>query len=301
MGDSIDPKLSSGFIALVIKMSPMPPILVRLFKTVPFPQLSHIGFDCMKLLNKLPVAMLASALAVSSVYANNDEYLKPAVKVASEINESAENTQNKINKITDQIDAKVQQYKNLNKEIDGLSVYNDQLRKQIQNQVEEMANLNASIDEVSVIERQITPLMLRMIEGLEQFVELDVPFLPQERAKRIADLKVMMDRADVAPSEKFRRVMEAYQVEMDYGRTMEAYSGLHTVDGNERDVEFLRIGRTALIYQTRDASQQGVWNKNTGQWEALPSSYRTQVTKGLRMAKKQMAPDLLMMPVALTD
>jgi hypothetical protein len=164
-----------------------------------------------------------------------------------------------------------------------------------------MQNLNGSIDEVSVIERQITPLMIRMIEGLEQFITLDIPFLPKERTNRVADLKVMMDRADVAPSEKFRRVMEAYQVEMDYGNTLEAYSGLQAIRGQIRDVDFLRVGRTALIYQTRDASIQGAWNTQTRQWEELPSSYRTQVTKGLRMAKKQMAPDLLMLPIAITD
>ncbi|WP_250207231.1 DUF3450 domain-containing protein [Alteromonas oceanisediminis] len=230
-----------------------------------------------------------------------EEDLKPVVKIAQETNESAANSQQRINNITNQIDDKLAQFKTLNKEIEGLEVYNQQLRRQIANQEQEMADLNDSIDEVSVIERQITPLMLRMIEGLEQFVALDMPFLPEERANRIVDLKNMMDRADVAPSEKFRRVMEAFQVEMDYGRTLEAYSGIHSIDGEERDVEFLRLGRTALIYQTRDASRQGVWNKQTRQWEELPSSYRTQVTKGLRMAKKQLAPDLLMLPVAKTD
>ena len=111
----------------------------------------------------------------------------------------------------------------------------------------------------------------------------------------------MMDRADVAPSEKFRRVMEAYQVEMDYGRTVEAYTGLQTIDGQERDVDFLRIGRTALIYQTRDGGIQGNWNKQTRQWEKLDASYRSQITKGLRVARKQMAPEVLMVPVAITD
>jgi hypothetical protein len=111
----------------------------------------------------------------------------------------------------------------------------------------------------------------------------------------------MMDRADVAPSEKFRRVMEAFQVEMDYGRTLEAYSGVQLINGQEREVEFLRLGRTALVYQTRDGSVQGVWNNESRTWETLDSSYRTQITKGLRMAKKQLAPDLLMLPVALTN
>ena len=252
----------------------------------------------MKLINAL---LVAGALAATPVLAQDDEVLKPVVDEAAKINESAAKSQEKINGITDQIDSKLQQFKTLMKEIEGLEVYNTQLRKQINNQEQEMADLNAAIDEVSVVERQITPLMMRMIDGLEQFVALDVPFLPEERANRVADLRAMMGRADVAASEKFRRVMEAYQVEMDYGRTMEAYSGIHSINGQERDVEFLRLGRTALIYQTRDASMQGVWNKQTRQWEELDSSYRTQITKGLRMAKKQLAPDLLMLPVAITD
>jgi len=252
-------------------------------------------------LTKLSVAFLAIFMMVTNSMAQEAKNLQPAVKKATEINQSAARSQQNINSLTDQIDNKLQQFKAINKETTGLDVYNGQLQTQINNQLQEMAELNASIDGVSIIERQITPLMLRMITGLAQFVELDVPFLAQERNKRVVELQAMMDRADIAPSEKFRRVMEAYQVEMDYGRTLEAYSGLHTIEGQERDVDFLRVGRTALIYQTRDASLQGTWNKQTRQWQSLPSSYRTQVTKGLRMAKKQLAPDLLMLPIAITD
>jgi len=254
----------------------------------------------MKVFSHLTVIGFA-LLASMSTLAQEEQFLEPAKKSAQAINESAQESQETINNIAGQIDNKLQQYKTLMKEIEGLNVYNEQLRKQIQNQQDDMSSLNNSIDEVSVIERQITPLMLNMIEGLEQFVALDIPFLEDERQNRVTDLKNMMDRADVASSEKFRRVMEAFQVEMDYGRTIEAYSGLLTVDGQEREVEYLRIGRTALLYQTRDASAQGVWNKQTRQWEELDSSYRTQVTKGLRIAKKQLAPDLLMVPVAVTD
>lgn len=255
----------------------------------------------MKFFNRAGVTMLAGVFSISLVNAQEEKALKPVVDSAAQINQSAEASQNKINKITDQIEDKLQQFKTLNKETDGLKIYNDQLRKQLASQEQEMRDLNSAIDEVSVVERQITPLMLKMIDGLEQFITLDLPFLPEERAERIATLKSMMERADVAPSEKFRRVMEAYQVEMDYGRTLEAYAGLHSIDGQERNVDFLRVGRTALMYQTRDAALQGSWNKKTRQWDALSSEFRTQITKGLRMAKKQMAPDLLMLPVAITD
>ncbi len=255
----------------------------------------------MKAFQTLIATATAAVLLSTSVIAQEDSYLDPAAKKATEINESAASSQGKINSITDQIDNKLQQFKTLSKEIEGLEVYNAQLRRQISNQDQEMIDLNKSIDEVSVIERQITPLMLNMITGLSQFVPLDVPFLIEERSNRILDLQSMMDRADVSTSEKFRRVMEAYQVEMDYGKTIEAYPGLKEIDGQERSVEFLRIGRTTLIYQTRDGSFQGVWNKQTRQWEELDSSYKNQISKGLRIAKKQLAPDLLMVPVAITD
>ncbi len=257
----------------------------------------------MKFSKTFTLSVVAATLSVAAMTgsAQEDGYIKPAIDTAKQINESAAKSQEKVNAYSEQVDSKLQTFKTINKETDGLRVYNAQLEKQIANQVEEMAALNKSIDEVSVIERQITPLMIRMIDGLEQFVQLDVPFLPDERSERIATLREMMDRADVSSSEKFRRVMEAYQVEMDYGRTMEAYSGILSLGGQERDVDFLRVGRTVLAYQTRDGSEQGVWNQDTKTWDLLDSSYRTQITSGLRMAKKQKAPDLLMLPVNKTN
>jgi hypothetical protein len=259
----------------------------------------------MKVLRPLFTVAVLSTLTMGALtqlaVAQDAQYLDSANKEATQINESAQQSQDKINGITEQIDSKLAQYKTLMKEIEGLAVYNGQLNKQIADQVQEMLDINSAIDEVSVIERQITPLMMNMIAGLTQFVELDVPFLAEERSNRIADLSAMMDKANVAPSEKFRRVMEAYQVEMDYGRTIEAYSGFQNIDGSDSNVDFLRIGRTALLYQTRDGGAQGVWNKQTRQWDELDSSYRTQITKGLRMARKELAPDLIMVPVAITD
>jgi archaellum component FlaC len=256
----------------------------------------------MRLLKLVPQAMLASSLAVvMPAMAQQQQALEPVVKEAAKINSSAAASQQKIDQMTDKIDSKLQQFQTIQKEIDGLKVYNDQMRKQMSNLDQEVADLNAAINNVSVIERQITPLMIRMIDGLKQFVALDVPFLAEERQKRLAELESLMDRSDIASSEKFRRVMEAYQIEMDYGRTLEAYSGLHEVAGQQRDVDFLRVGRTALIFATRDGSELGIWHKQSRQWQPLPDSYRTEITKGLRMAKKQLAPDLLSLPVALTE
>lgn len=224
--------------------------------------------------------------------------LEQAVDAGQQINQSASRSQQKVNLLNKKIQNKLQQFKTVNKEFEGLQVYNKQMQTQINNQLDEMAQLAVSMEQVSIIERQISPLMQRMITTLESFVALDVPFLAQERDKRINDLTSMLTRADIAVSEKFRRVLEAYQVEVDYGRTIEAYTGLLEVNGSERDVDFLRIGRVSLVYKTRDGNTMGVWDQQTKSWQPLPADYRLGVNKGLRIARKQLAPDLLMVPIA---
>ena len=223
--------------------------------------------------------------------------LDEVFRVAQQINSEARRSQARIDNLTDETRDLLNEYKTVLKQIEGLRVYNTQLERQIDNQEKELAQLAESIDQVTVIERQIMPLMLRMIDGLEQFVSLDLPFLIDERSNRIAELRAIMDRADVAVSEKFSRVLRAYQIENEYGRTMEAYSGTITIAGTERKVDILKLGRIALVYQSPDAAETGMYNAATGSWEQLDDTYRNPVRNGIRMARKQLSQDMLVMPV----
>jgi hypothetical protein len=141
--------------------------------------------------------------------------------------------------------------------------------------------------------------MIRMVDGLKKFVRLDVPFLMNERQDRVAQLEALLDRPDVTEAEKYRRIMEAYQIENEFGRTIEAYRGeLPAPDGGpERTVEFLRVGRVALIYRTIDGNEIGAWDQDAREWTPLPARYRASVKEGFRIAKKQAAPDLFSIPV----
>ena len=239
------------------------------------------------------LSLSAFSLSVSAQTAQLDK----VVDAGQKINQSAEKSQQKVNAISEQIQSKLQQFKTVNKELDGLAVYNRQMRAQLDSQNAELAQVAVSMQQVSIIERQVSPLMSRMIDTLESFVSLDVPFLKQERDSRVNNLKSMMERADIAVSEKFRRVLEAYQVEVDYGRSIEAYTGLLDVAGSQRDVDFLRIGRISLVYQTRDGQHLGMWDQNNKTWRSLPAEYRLDINKGLRIARKQLAPDLIIVPV----
>ncbi|MEW6990043.1 DUF3450 domain-containing protein [Colwelliaceae bacterium 6441] len=250
---------------------------------------------------KLAQAGLLISLSATSIHSlaySQDEALAKVVNAGEKINTTANHSQKKVDNINEQIQSKLQQFKVVNKEIDGLHVYNRQMQAQLNNQLTELAQLANSMEQVSIIERQVSPLMARMIDTLVTFVDLDVPFLPEERSKRTQDLQTLLTQADVSVAEKFRRVLEAYQIEVDYGRTIEVYSGIQEIDGSERDVDFLRIGRVSFVYQSRDGQQMGMWDQQTKSWQTLPGEYRSDINKALRIARKQLAPDLIIVPIA---
>jgi len=204
----------------------------------------------------------------------------------------------RVDQIADQADDLLASYKTELKVVDGLKVYNGLLQRQIDNQEAEKTALSESIDSVALIERQIVPMMTRMIDSLEEFIALDTPFLLKERRDRIARLREMMERSDVTAAEKFRQVVEAYQIENDYGRTIEAYKGTVEINGNQHEVDFLRIGRVSLSYQSIGGQTTGAWDKTSNSFvEVPPETYRANVDQGIRVARKQVAPDLLTIPV----
>jgi len=244
----------------------------------------------------LGAALLLSGTVSWAQDAESDK-LDTIVDERSDANEDAAAVQKEIDKLSDETGDLLEQYRTALKQIDAISVYNGQMRSLIASQEAEMASLGDQVDRVEVVGRSVTPLMLRMIAALEQFVKLDVPFLIEERTERVAELDKTMNRADVSTAEKFRQIMEAYQIENEFGRTIEAYRGTLQVEGKEITVDFLRFGRIALVYQSLDESQTGTWNKDTKSWDPLDSSYRSAIRNGLRIARKQAAPDLIRLPL----
>jgi hypothetical protein len=220
-----------------------------------------------------------------------------AIGLREKTNGATAKAQLLIDQLSDDADGLAAKYRSTLQETRALDVYNEQLEELVSSQESEMASLRQQIDGVTAVGREVMPLMLRMIDALEKFIALDVPFLPEERRARALDLRQMMDRADVTISEKYRRILEAYQIENEFGRSIEAYRGTLDVDGSSRSVDFLRIGRNALLYQTLDARQSGVWDPNTKSWTPLGDEYRLSIQQGLRMAKKQTAPDLIRVPI----
>jgi hypothetical protein len=251
---------------------------------------------CISSSRRLAAAFIAvSALTISGgVFAQTVDQILQADQ--RRLNLAQQSSQERINGIVEGTRSLEDQYRAINKEIDGLKVYNRLMRAQVEGQAATLEDISLSMDRVDVINRQIFPLMERMIDGLDQSVQLDVPFLMAERTKRIGDLKAIMERSDVTVAEKFRKVMEAYQIENDYGTSSEYYEESLTIDGATRSFNILRIGRIGLYFQSDDTKITGRWNNEIRNWE-IDNSARNEVRKGLRMARQLIAPELIVIPV----
>lgn len=250
-------------------------------------------------MNKLILGM-TSALLMSSLQVNANSNLKKNIGEQLKTDKASVVGQKKISKLAEESKDVLMKYRQTLKKIQNAKIYNNQLEKIINKQLLEMDSVAKQMGSIQETSKGIVPLMLRMVETMESFVSLDLPFLKEERAKRISSLKKLMDRADVSVSEKYRRILEAYQVENEYGRTIEAYRGSQEREGNALTVDFLRIGRIALVYQTLDGGVTSVWNQKVGKWQDLGSEYRKSIQEGLRMARKQSAPNLLKLPIFKT-
>jgi hypothetical protein len=238
---------------------------------------------------------LALFLAASAAWAQPDK-LRAIVGEETRAQSEASASQERIDEVDDDTQKMLAEYRQVTAEAESFKTYNDQLAAQIPSQVEEMESIQRQLQEVETTQREVLPMMQRMLATLEEFVGLDVPFLAEERRRRIANLKEMMDRADVTVSEKYRRIVEAYQIEMEYGRTLEAYEGKLGDQADARAVQFVRVGRVALMYQTLDRKQTGYWDAEKKDW-VVDDSYRHAFAENLEVAKKLGAPDLLVVPV----
>ena len=237
--------------------------------------------------------------AISQENASMDELdlLTESINISTDSLENSALTQEQINKLDETTRILLAEYQSTSKEYESLRLYNDQVQKIINSQIDEIANILFQIEELDKTNQKIVPLMIKMINGLEDFINLDVPFLMDERQNRLANLRTTMDRGDISTSEKFRLITEAYKTELEYGRTIETYRDTINIDGIDTSADFLRIGRVALTYLTTDGSKGGYYDLNEKVFLKSSGSIRRATEDGLKIAAKQAPPALIQIPI----
>ena len=242
----------------------------------------------------LKLRAIIMSLAMIIPFAANATDMESVLEVGRDNSNQSALSQDKIDNTEKQTDKIINEWKVVSKQVEGLKIYNEQKRIQIQAQLDLMDKLDGQLTQVVVMQRQIPPLAQRMLEGLEKFVDLDVPFHVEERKQRLDLVRSSLSNPKVTASEQVRQVLEAYNIEAEYGRKIDTYED-KLADGTV--VNILVIGRIGMFYQTKDERSSGRWNNESGEWEELSSTYRKPIRDGIRMAKKLIPTDMLLMPV----
>ena len=248
----------------------------------------------MKRLSTFPLIVVATLLGSSLAFADQ---IQPLLDIGEQRQNSEQVSQTKIDSMDDDTSLIVNEYKTVSKQIEGLRVYNAQMRKQIERQEERLKEIDKTMKEAQVMQRQIPPFTRRMLAGIEKSIELDMPFHLAERKERISFANAAIDNPTVSPAEGLRQVLETFNVEMEYGRKLDNYKDTIEIEGQQREVNVLRVGRLALVYQSSDESLTGAWDNNKDEWVPLDNSYRNPTRKGLRIANKLATVSMLELPI----
>jgi seryl-tRNA synthetase len=222
--------------------------------------------------------------------------VQKALQSQTATDKAAAESQKRIDSLVDRTNDAANKYAQVMAEANSLEAYNKQLGDQVKSQEQEVASIQKQLDEIQTTSREVEPLIERMVNSLDQFVSLDVPFLKQERMARIQRLKDLMKRADVSISEKYRQVLEAYQIELDYGTSFDSYEGVMGSGADARTVQFIRLGRILLMYRTLNGSETGYWDAQKKTW-VVDNSYSSAAALALKVASTGGTPELLTLPV----
>lgn len=244
-------------------------------------------------------ALLAAVIGIVAIPAGGAQ-LEDVLEAQAAANAAAAQAQQRINELTERTQEAAARYAQVLAEAKSFEQYNKKLSEQIEAQEAEIASIKRQLEEIEKTARKIKPLLEDMVQSLARFVALDLPFLIEERTQRVQDLKHLLTRVDVSISEKYRQILEAYLIELEYGHTLGAYKGTLGHGEDARAVQFVRVGRVALMYQTLNGEETGYWNAEQNKW-VVANDYAEEFEAALKMAHERGAPVLLTVPVPVPE
>ena len=216
------------------------------------------------------------------------------------------------------VEASIQAGQQLQNEVDAWSAKREEMLAEIQNlkirhkwlqhqlskyqtylakQQLAIKELEKSKQKSEIIRMTLEPYLDEIVLRLEAFVNKDLQFLPDERQKRLVFLKDSLNDYQLGLGEKFRRVMEALQVEAGYGDSIEKRESSLELNGTDTQVVLFRLGRTALFYQSLDGKRAGRVGQATGKWKELPADFSKAISQAIEMAERKRAMELVDLPI----
>lgn len=246
-------------------------------------------------------ACVVGALALTSTSIAFAGPLDEVQKESRKIHVAAAKSQEKINSLFEQSQELLVEYRNVLDQTENLKIYNDYLAGLVSDQQRVIDSFQRQIDSIEETKQNIVPLMRKMIAALKQFIELDVPINLEERLERVENLTDLMSNSSVTVSEQFRKVLEAYSIENEYGRSIQSYTGTIDAGGSQVAVDFFNLGRTALLALSLDQTSAWAWDNTSRTWEKLGDEYLDSTINAVRMAQNLVPLDMIKLPIKAAE
>jgi len=255
-----------------------------------------------KVSNKTKIATaLIGALALAGSNLVMADPLSDVQKADSKIHAEAATSQKKVDKYFDQAQDMLFEYGSVADERESLKSYNDYVAGLVADQEASMKLIQEDINGVDALRQGVVPLMFKMVDALDLFVELDLPFNKETRVERVENLRTLLNSAEVTLAEKYRLILDAYSIEREYGFSSNVKQGQLQLDGKEILVDFFNLGRVGLYAMSLDQRAAWMYNADTKGWDSLADSNLRELTKAIRIARKQGAPDLFSLPIPAAE
>ncbi len=211
---------------------------------------------------------------------------------------SGEASQKKVAQVADAAVIARQELQAAERQLKDLTSYNQYMQGMVADQERELTTLQNQLNEVELTRQGLVPLLLKMQSDLETWVASDLPLRSTDRAARLQTLKETLARADVSEAEKFRVLLQAYQVEAEYGSRLDVWQQHLTLEGTERLVDVVALGRIALLAMTTDGSGAWRWSAEVKAWQPLDAAWHDAIGQAIALAKEKQTPSLLTLPLS---
>jgi len=243
------------------------------------------------------LALLAALLILPVIAADSVE---PALNLLTELHQAAAKSQARIDKLDDDMRRMRDEMRQGELRLENAKAELLPLEQQARELSGRRAQLERELSAGVPGQVDLQVVMPAMLTWLERFIESDLPFLREQRRERLVGLRKLLAKEDISDADKLRALLEVVQVEMQYGRGVEASSSTLRFGTDDTPIELLRVGRLMLYYLEPGGTRQGFWNRSTRRWQALPEDERERLLAALRMAKGEDAPQLmeLLLPTA---
>lgn len=244
-------------------------------------------------------SLLAGVVATAGA-AHAQSPLDQALQVARQSTQQGAQTQDEINDVALAADDLERQYLALRSQIEDQEVFVQQQQIFLQSQDVEISELRRQLERVDTLEAEVIPMLLEMTVALEDFIAQDLPFQTDLRQSRLDNIRNLLGDATVSPAETYRVILNAYEIEASYGRSLRVYEDTVEAEGEPAQVKFLQLGRVAIIRVFQGGPRAGdmeIRTKANQEWRALPGSYASNVQRAIRIGEEVTTPEVFIAPL----